>query len=120
MNALEILQGGLVTIRKPGQHCKGALARMGQGRKTKPTSPYARSWDSTGAAMKAAAVDVIAHDQLEDALELLRLAASEQGCISPRQLDDTLGQFAAVEMYRRALEIATSPPARANTEGSTT
>lgn len=120
MTALEILQGGLITIRKPGAHSVGALARNGSGVKCKPTSPYARSWDVTGAALRAADTDFIAGDEMDRALELLRLAAVERGFISPRQCNDTQGQFGAVDIYRRALELAIQgPPARAVTEGST-
>lgn len=118
MTALEILQGGLVTIRKPGAYATGALARNGSGVKVKPTSPYATSWDVTGAAMRAAGTDVFAGAEFERAFELLRLAAVERGFISPRLCNDKQGQLGAVAMYRRALELAISPPARAK-EGST-
>lgn len=121
MTAEMILKEGLVTVTRPGAHTGGKLARSRVGATLKPTSMYASAWDSTGAAMKAARTDVIRGDDLEGALELLRLAAVEQGQISPRMVDDTHGQKGAIRMYRRAIELFElhGQPALAHTGGST-
>ena len=105
--AARLLDRALDVFDGSGVHSVGALARDKDGKRVRPSSPYAVRFDANGALCRVAKADRLdATPALALATDLTAQAALERGYTSATRCNDLMGKPGAVWMLRRARDLA--------------